>query len=335
MNLMTRKKLSSSKVFVILANWNGREVIRKCLKSFAANTFQPESQVVAVDNASVDGSIEMLEKEFPWVKLIRNKRNLGFSKATNQGLRYALNHGAEHILLLNSDIEITEKKWLTTMLRVFEYDNRIGIVGCKLLYPDGRIQHAGGIISVSGVYHRGDRELDNGQYDQIQFVDYVTGAAFLIKSEAICKTGLLDEGFSPLYCEDTDLCVRARLYGYKVAYTPKPALIHKFGSSSSALKKEQIQFYFRKSWIRFFLLNFKLIDILKRILTFESKELVRCIINRNRKGKLPLIIRGDAPAKLVLLAKAWIPNIRNLREIAAKREQRFLFRKASRLQRID
>jgi GT2 family glycosyltransferase len=323
MNLMTCNKLSSSKVFVIIANWNGREVMRKCLKSFSANTFQPESQVVVVDNASVDGSIEMLEKEFPWVKLIRNKRNLGFSKATNQGLRYALTQGAKHILLLNSDIEITEKNWLTTMLSVFEYDSRIGIVGCKLLYPNGRIQHAGGIISVSGVYHRGDRELDNGQYDQIQFVDYVTGAAFLIKSEAIWKIGFLDEGFSPLYCEDTDLCVRARLYGYKVAYTPKPILVHEFGSSASALKKEQIQFYFRRSWIRFFLLNFKLTDILKRILTFESKELVRCIINRNRKGKLPLIIRGDAPAKLVLLAREWVPNIRNLKEIMAKREQRW------------
>ena len=328
---MISSKLSSSTVFVIIANWNGREVMRKCLTSFFAHTLKTESQIVVVDNASVDGSLEMLEKEFPKVKLIRNKRNLGFSKATNQGVAYALTQGAKYILLLNSDVEIPEKNWLTTMLSIFEYDSRIGIVGCKLLYPNGRIQHAGGEIRVSGAYNRGDCELDVGQYDQIQFVDYVTGAVFLIKSEVIHKIGLLDESFSPLYCEDTDLCVRAKLYGYKVAYTPKPALIHESGSSASALKKEKIQFYFRKSWIRFFLLNFQFTDILKRMLTFESRELVRCIINRNRKGRLPLKIRDDAPSKIVLWAKAWIPSIRNLRDIVAKRKQRFFFGKATRL----
>lgn len=305
--------------------------MRKCLTSFFANTLKPESQIVVVDNGSVDGSVEMLEKEFPKVKLIRNKSNLGFSKANNQGIVYALNQGAKYLLLLNSDIEITEKNWLTTMLSIFEYDSNIGIVGCKLLYPNGRIQHAGGAIRVSGAYNIGDREVDIGQYDQVQFVDYVTGAAFLIKSEVICKIGLLDEGFSPLYCEDTDWCVRARLYGYKVAYTPKPTLIHESGSSASALKNEKIRFYFRRSWIRFFLLNFQFTDILKRMLKFESSELVLCIISHNRKGRLPLKIRDDAPRKIILLAKVWIPSIRNLREIMAKRKQRFFFVKATRL----
>lgn len=330
---MTCNRSASSKVFVVIANWNGREIMRKCLASFFANTLKPESQIVVVDNGSVDGSVEMLEKEFPKVKLIRNKRNLGFSKANNQGIAYALNQGAKNILLLNSDIEITEKNWLTTMLSIFEHDNKIGIVGCKLLYPNGRIQHAGGKIKVSGAYNIGDRELDVGQYDQIQFVDYVTGATFLIKSEVLGKIGLLDEGFSPLYYEDTDLCVRARLYGYKVAYTPKPTLIHEAGSSSSPLKQEKIRFYFRRSWIRFFLLNFQFTDILKRMLKFESTEVVLCILSRNRKGKLPLKIRGDAPHKIILLMKVWIPNIRNLKEIMAKRKQRFSFGKTKRLKK--
>jgi GT2 family glycosyltransferase len=264
------------------------------------------------------------------VKLIRNKRNLGFSKATNQGLTYALAQGARYMLLLNTDVEITEKNWLTTMLSIFEYDSQVGIVGCKLLYPNGRIQHAGGEIRVRGAYNRGDRELDVGHYDQIQFVDYVTGAAFLMKSEVICKIGLLDEGFSPLYCEDTDLCVRARLCGYKVVYTPKPALIHASGSSSSPLKQEKIRFFYRRSFIRFFLLNFQFTDILKRMLKFESTELAVCIVSRNRKGTLPLKIRDDAPRKIILLMKVWMPSIRNLREIMAKRRQRFSFIEATR-----
>src|SRR5450756_1618508 len=214
---------------VVIVNWNGKEMLQNCLSSFFVNTKSPECKVVVVDNASTDGSVEMLQAQFPQIKLIRNPRNTGFSKANNQGIRFALENGAKYILLLNNDVEITAGRWLEDLSDVFESDTKIGIVGCKLLYPDGTIQHAGGIIKLQVPYHRGKCAKDTGQYDKVEFVDYVTGAVLLIKSDVIRRIGLLDEGFTPLYFEDTDWYVRARLYGYKVVYTPNPTLIHHCG----------------------------------------------------------------------------------------------------------
>ena len=148
--------------------------------------------------------------------------NTGFSKANNQGIRHALDNGAKHILLLNNDVEIPTAGWLEQLSTVLESDTKIGIVGCKLLYPNGTIQHAGGIIDLRVPYHRGEGEKDTGQYDRVEFVDYVTGAALMIKSEVVQKIGLLDEGFSPLYFEDTDWCVRAQILRLQGCIYTKP-----------------------------------------------------------------------------------------------------------------
>jgi GT2 family glycosyltransferase len=311
--------------YVVIVNWNGKEILQKCLNSFFVNTASPDCKVVVVDNASTDGSVEMLQAKFPQIKLIRNSLNTGFSKANNKGIRFALENDAKYILLLNNDVEIIGGRWLKELSDVLESDTKIGIVGCKLLYPDGTIQHAGGIIKLRVPYHKGECEKDTGQYDKVEFVDYVTGAVLLIKSDVIRRIGLLDEGFTPLYFEDTDWCVRARLYGYKVAYTPNPTLIHHCGSSSSKLSREKKRFYSRRSFIRFFLLNFQMTDILKRILLVESKEAIRCVVVRPQHGKLPIALRSDASSKLMFFAKVWLASIRDLKGIIALRRQRFIF----------
>jgi GT2 family glycosyltransferase len=309
---------------VIIVNWNGKEVLQKCLTSYFANTKNCECRVIVVDNASTDGSTKMLEENFPDVQLIRNSQNLGFSKANNQGLKNALANGATHVLLLNNDMEILDPKWLETLTSVLESDIKIGVVGCKLLYPNGKIQHAGGIVKLRGAYNRGEGEEDIGQYDTVDFVDFVTGAALLIKMDVICRIGLLDEAFTPLYYEDTDWCVRAKLYGYKVAYTPHPTLIHNCGSSAKKLGNDKNAFYFRRSYIRFFLLNYQFKDILKRILKFETKVAMACIVKHNHDGKLPITLRYDAANRLLFFVEAWAPSIRDLKGIMTKRRQRFL-----------
>lgn len=317
--------LTNFPTFTIIVNWNGREILQKCLNSLFVNTAASECIVVIVDNGSADGSVEMLREKFPQVKLITNAENEGFSKANNQGIRFALENGAEHILLLNNDIEITSRRWLEEFSGVLESDSKIGIVGCKLLYPDGKIQHVGGVINLCVPYHRGDGEKDLGQYDMVEFVDYVTGAALMIKSEVIRKIGLLDEGFTPVYFEDTDWCVRATLYGYKVAYTPKPALIHHCGSSSHRLGTEKKRFCSRKNHIRFVLLNYQLTDILKRTALFESRVFIRCLVAHPPNGKLPIVLRSDASSRLRFFAQVWWVNIRDLKGIIALRRQRFIF----------
>ncbi len=317
--------MSNLTTCVVIVNWNGKEILRKCLQSFFANTASPDCKVVVIDNASIDGSVEMLQDQFPQVKLIKNAQNTGFSKANNQGIRYALKNEAKHVLLLNNDVEITRGSWLRDLSSVLESDPKIGIVGCKLLYPNGTIQHAGGIINLHVPYHRGEGAKDTGQYDRVEFVDYVTGAALLIKSDVLRRIGLLDEGFTPVYFEDTDWCVRAKLYGYKVAYTPNPTLIHHCGLSSGKLSSVTKRFYSRRNFIRFVLLNYQITDIFKRILLFESKEAIRCLVVRPQHGKLPITLRSDSSNRLMFFAQVWWANIRDLKGIIALRRQRFIF----------
>lgn len=319
-------RLAYPLTYIVIINWNGKEILRKCLTTLFANTKSQNFRVVLVDNSSIDGSIEMIQESFPQIQLIRNKTNKGFSIANNQGIKIALSNGAEQVLLLNNDIEITDNKWLQTLLNVLGSDSKIGVVGCKLLYGDGRIQHAGGFIKLRGAYHRGEKDEDRGQYEKTEFVDYVTGAVLLIKSKVIREIGLLDEGFSPIYCEDSDWCVRARLYGYKIVYTPVPALIHHCGVDTAKFGSKKT-FIFRKSAIRFYLLNYQTKDIIKRIIRYEVPSLIACFVGRNHKGKLPITFRSDAASRLLLFVRAWAPSICNLKGIMSKRQQRFIFKR--------
>jgi len=314
---------TSDLVTCVVVSWNGRELLRKCLSIFYQNTTNVKCGVVVVDNASNDGSARMLNSDFPSVHVIRNDRNEGFSVANNQGIRYALARGSKYVLLLNNDIEVTDPNWLQKLIAVMESDSKTGVVGCKLLYPDGRIQHAGGVVAIRVPYNRGEEQIDRGQYNRVEFMDFVTGAVLVIRSDVIRQIGLLDEGFSPLYCEDTDWCLRAKLYGYKVAYTPDPTLIHQCGSSSSKLGKERRAFLFKRSFVRFYLLNYQVKDILKRIALYESREIIRCFIVRGRG--LPVTLRSDTASRLRVFADAWLPSLRNLKEITGLRRQRFRF----------
>ncbi len=312
---------SDSLPCIVVVNWNGRELLRRCLGSLYANT--PMAKVVVVDNASTDDSVEMTQRLYPQAAIIRNSANLGFSKANNQGIRYALGAGAKNVLLLNNDVEVTSASWLGDFTAVLKSDSKIGVVGCKLLYPDGTIQHAGGVIRLRVPYNRGDGEADHGQYDRVEMVDYATGAALLIRADVIRRIGLLDEKFTPLYFEDTDWCARALLYGYSVAYSPQPTLIHHCGASSSKLGDEKKRFYAKRSLIRFFLLNYQLKDILKRIALYESREALRCLVVKPSHGGLPLTLRSDAANRLRLYTRAWMASIRDFRGIIYLRRQRF------------
>jgi GT2 family glycosyltransferase len=308
---------------VVIVNWNGRELLKKCLSSLFANTSDTSCRVVVVDNASLDGSADMVEQSYPQVKLFGNATNVGFSKANNRGIRYALQNGAKYVMLLNNDVEITDKNWLEEFAAVMESDSKIGIVGCKLVFPDGTLQHAGGVVKLRVPYNRGECQKDTGQYDRVELVDYVTGAALMIKAETIRNMGLLDEGFSPLYYEDTDWCVRAHLYGYGIAYTPKPTLIHHCGASSNKLGSERKKFYAKRSFIRFVLLNYPVADIFKRTLLYESREALRCLIVKPKRGSLPLALRSDAASRLVVFLRPWLANVRNRKEILYLRRQRY------------
>ncbi len=213
---------SSMKASIIILVWNGMSYLEACLNAVLAQDY-PNFEVIVVDNGSADGSADFVAEQYPQVRLIRNGRNMGFSAGNNIGLRAAT---GDVLVLLNQDT-VVHTGWLAALTQVLA-DPTIGIVGCKLLYPDGTLQHAGayvyGVRGESG--HTGRHEPDAGQYDQLRDVDFVTGASLGLTRSTFARIGPLDEGFAPAYYEDTDWCYRAREAGLRVVYTPAAVATH-------------------------------------------------------------------------------------------------------------
>ena len=211
------------KVSVIIPVWNGREYLLACLDALLAQEYQ-DLEVIAVDNASTDGSADLVAERYPQVRLIRNRVNLGFAGGCNVGLRAAQ---GDVLVLLNQDTRVLPG-WLRALVDALRQP-KVGVVGCKILYPDGKtIQHAGGRIEwpLGMAYHYGKGERDDGQWDEPRQVEYVTGAAMAFRRDVLERVGLLDEEFWPGYFEDTDFCFRVRETGYEVRYVPDSVLIH-------------------------------------------------------------------------------------------------------------
>jgi GT2 family glycosyltransferase len=217
------------KASVIVLSWNGRADLPECLAALAAQEFA-DWELLVVDNGSTDGSAEYVQEQYPRVRLIRNQDNLGFAAGNNRGLRAAT---GDVLVLLNQDT-VVHPGWLQALADAFEADPRCGIAGAKALYPDGRIQHAGGYVDARGkASHFGYREPDSGQFDEQREVDFVTGAALAISRAALEEIGPLDERFHLAYYEDVDWCYRAHEANYRVLYAPKAVLVHKERSTSS------------------------------------------------------------------------------------------------------
>ncbi len=238
------------KVSVIIPIWNGSEYLNACLDSLIAHDY-PIFEIIAVDNASVDGSAELIARRYPQVRLIRNAVNLGFAGGCNAGLKAA--HG-DILVLLNQDT-IVQPGWLQALVKALQ-KTKIGVVGCKMLYPDGRtIQHAGGWIEwpLGLAHHYGQGEQDKGQWDESRPVDYVTGAAMAFRRDVLENVGYMDEGFWPAYYEDVDFCFRARQIGYEIWYIHESLLLH---FENSSLKNTGELFYFSEKNRLYFVLKY-------------------------------------------------------------------------------
>ncbi|HNT74058.1 MAG TPA: glycosyltransferase family 2 protein [Anaerolineae bacterium] len=210
------------KASVIILTWNGMTYLEACLNAVLAQVY-PDFEVIVVDNASTDGSAELVAEQYPQVRLMRNERNLGFAAGNNVGLRAATGNV---LVLLNQDTEV-RPGWLAALVEAVQ-NPTVGIVGCKLLYPDGTIQHAGAYLDeVRGASeHYGRHEPDTGQYDTPREVEFVTGAAVALTRATLSRVGELDEGFAPAYYEDVDWCYRVREAGLRVWYCPQAAAVH-------------------------------------------------------------------------------------------------------------
>jgi GT2 family glycosyltransferase len=214
---------------IIVLNWNGLSDTLDCLASLQRLDY-PDYEIVVVDNGSTDGSAETIRKRFPYLTLIENDENLGFTGGNNTGLRYALQHSADYALLLNNDTEVAPD-FLRHLIEAMEADSEVGIAGPTIYYHErpGLIWSAGGAID----WQRGRTRMlylntpDEGQLGIApRSVDFVTGCALLVKREVINRAGLLDERFFA-YFEEVEWCVRARRAGFKIIHVPRAKLWHK------------------------------------------------------------------------------------------------------------
>jgi GT2 family glycosyltransferase len=282
-------------VAVVVLTWNGQEYVQPCLAALQRQHYDDTYAVLVVDNGSTDETVARVEQHFPQVALIRNESNLGFARGNNVGIRALLAQQApapidfvpDIIVLLNQDTEV-EPEWLTQLVQGFDHPEQPGIVGSKIFFPDGNtLQHTGGevIWPLAIGRHRGSGELDEGQYEQAETVDYVTGAAMAIRRAVLEQVGLLDEGFTPAYFEDTDFCYRARAAGFAVMYIPTACLRHDENSSLQAQSARHQRAYHRNR-IRFLLKHGSPEQLLTHFAPAEHEEIQRWSIADSlaRKG---------------------------------------------------
>ncbi|HNT30295.1 MAG TPA: glycosyltransferase family 2 protein [bacterium] len=232
---------------IVIVSYNTQAILRQCLQSVRACHGDLHVQVFVVDNASIDGSPDMVEEEFPEVELIRNKINVGFAKANNQALRKVT---GTHILLLNSDV-VLGADTIAKTLKYMQSHPQVGVVTCKLILPDGRLDLACrrsfptpfvALWRLVGLSRLFPRSKTFAQYnltyldeDTTYEVDAVVGAYMLMTREAFMEVGLLDESFF-MYGEDLDWCYRFRQAGYGVVYYPEAVARHHKGASSLGRK---------------------------------------------------------------------------------------------------
>jgi GT2 family glycosyltransferase len=222
-----------SLVYIVVLTWNGKPDTLECLNSLRLVEYR-NFRILVVDNASTDGTCEAIKKQFPDVELIVNRENLRFAGGNNIGIRYALEHGADFVLLLNNDT-VVDKHFLTYLTVAAATNPQIGMVGPKIYYfgDQQRLWFAGGkIVWWKGlISHIGIREKDHGQYDTQGETDYITGCCVLVRRSVIESIGMLDERYF-IYGEDADWCVRAIRKGYKLVFVPASIICHKVSVSA-------------------------------------------------------------------------------------------------------
>lgn len=250
---------------VIVLAWNGMAYLDACLDAVMSQQY-PAFEVIVVDNGSTDGSADGVAARFPRARLIRHAANLGFSAGNNAGLRAA---DGDVRVLLNQDTEV-RPGWLAALAAAFASDAMLGIAGSKAMYPDGRIQHAGGYLDDRGEgHHDGQGETDLGQWDTGRDVAYVSGASLAISRRALQAAGGLDEGFTPAYYEDVDWCCRVRRAGFAVRYVPESQLVHR-ESSTLVDATHQGMYIPHRNRLRLVLKHWSLADVRDRFAAAES-----------------------------------------------------------------
>ena len=251
--------MSETGVDVVIVSWRCEALLRRCLQSLRDHPPSRSMGVQVVDNASRDGTAEIVAAEFPEVELTVNEANLGFSAANNVGLRRA---NGEYALVLNPDTRLTPGA-LDTLLELMDSKPELGMCGPRLERPDGSFDHASRRafptpLSALGHFSGVGRRLDSGPLAAYRApavergpVDAINGAFMLIRRKALDEVGLFDEAYW-MYMEDLDLCYRFRESGWLTWFEPGVTVIHEKAGTTGANRSPRLERAFHAGMLRFY-----------------------------------------------------------------------------------
>jgi GT2 family glycosyltransferase len=248
-------------VSIIIVNYNTRKLTLECIESIYQSKMPSQFEIYVVDNASSDGSIEAICKAFPYVKIIANKENVGFSKANNQAI---LESKGRYVLLLNSDTIVLENT-ISYIVDFMDTNIEAGATGCKVVLPDGTLDkacHRGFPTPEASLYYMlglakklPNNPRFNGYHkgylnmDETHEIDCLVGAFMIVRRETIDEVGMLDETYF-MYGEDIDWCYRIKGAGWKIYYNPNVEIVHYKGASSRR-KPNKVVYEFHRAMFLF------------------------------------------------------------------------------------
>ena len=236
---------------ICIVNWNTHDHLRECLQSIARYPPNRPYEIIVVDNASSDGSADMVAREFPRARLIANERNEQYARAGNQALRAS---SAPLLLLLNPDVGVLPGM-IDTLLQFMEANPAAGACAPKLLHPDGRVQRSlrsfptpgallADLLGLARLFPRsrmfGAYRLTYWDYDSAREVDQPMASALMIRRRALLQVGLFDEQF-PLFFNDVDLCYRLRQAAWRIYFVPQAQAIHHIGASTAQARRRALR----------------------------------------------------------------------------------------------
>jgi len=244
------KETFGPKVSMVIPVYNQIRFTLACLHSVFANAGRNDYEIIISDDNSTDQTVDVFKNNFARVRYFRNEKNMGFLRNCNNAAQKAL---GKYIIFLNNDT-IVYPGWLDGLVKTLDEDASIGLVGSKLILPEGLLQEAGGIVFEDGSawnYGRfGDASLP--QFDYMRDADYCSGASLAISAKLWRQLGGFDTRFSPAYYEDTDLAFQVREAGYRVVYQPLSEVVHFEGISNGKSEYSGIKEYQTKNRQKFY-----------------------------------------------------------------------------------
>ena len=248
--------MSSPKVSIIIVNYNGKELLQKCLDSLLKVNYD-NFEIILVDNNSTDGTVEFITKNYPSLIIIKLDSNKGFAEPNNVAAKISK---GKYLLFLNNDTVVTPN-FISEMVKVMETDKKIAVCQSLLLKPDGSVDSSGDFIDHLGVVYNSKTEID-----EIREVSSARGASMLIRSDIFEKLDGFDQKFFVTF-EDVDLCWRSWILGYRVLIIPTSIVYHEGGITIKKIKSE-IAFHGFKNQLAMKITNFEPILAMRNMMLF-------------------------------------------------------------------